>query len=145
MSSSKRIRGVVLHDILSCVRVPQELKASVARALAAGELSESEAKEAFVLLSEGISRVADRGWFPENGAEVMSEVTVIDSDGKMYRPDRVVLKDGKVTVIDFKFGNHDIRYERQVRHYAEMWRRMGYSDVSAFLWYVQDDKVIEVI
>jgi hypothetical protein len=50
-----------------------------------------------------------------------------------------------MSVIDFKFGDHNMKYERQVRKYADIWRRMGYDDVSAFLWYVHTGEVRTIL
>ena len=144
-SASKRIRGVVLHDILSKVEVPSDLDAAVADAVRAGVLTEEESHEAFEQLSAGIASVQDRGWFPESGAEVLNEMELIDTDGTAHRPDRVVIADGKVHIIDFKFGGHDKKYVRQVRRYADIWRRMGYADVSAYLWYVKTGEVMVIL
>ena len=55
------------------------------------------------------------------------------------------MKDGKVIVIDYKFGEHNPEYERQLRKYADIWGRMGYDDVSAYLWYVYVGEVRRVI
>ena len=43
-SASRRIRGVVLHDILSRVEMPSDLKAAVDVAVRAGELTAMEAE-----------------------------------------------------------------------------------------------------
>ena len=85
-----------------------------------------------------------RGWFPENADRILNESTLIDTDGQMYRPDRVVIDDKKVIIVDYKFGEHYRSYERQLRKYAEIWRRLGYSDVSSYLWYVHTDEVVKV-
>ena len=74
---------------------------------------------------------------------MLNEVELIDTDGSVNRPDRVVIKDGNVIVIDYKFGEHDPRYLRQIRRYADIWRRMGYENVSAVLWYVQSGEIVE--
>ena len=71
-------------------------------------------------------------------------VSLVDTDGQVYRPDRVVKSGGKVVVIDYKFGEHYRKYERQMKKYAELWSSMGYGDVSAFLWYVQTGDIVEV-
>ena len=63
----------------------------------------------------------------------------------MKRPDRVLLKDGKVTVIDYKFGEQTSkRYHRQMENYIKLIKAMGYVDVKAYLWYVELDKIEEV-
>ena len=73
----------------------------------------------------------------------MNEVDVIDVNGQVYRPDRVVMQEDKVVIIDYKFGEHQISYENKMRKYMDIWRRMGYSDVKAFLWYVRSGEVKE--
>ena len=85
-------------------------------------------------------------WFESEGLTVMNEASLIDVDGKIYRPDRVMMAaDGSVCIVDYKFGEHRRSYERQLKGYADIWKRMGYADVSAVLWYVNDDKIITVI
>lgn len=144
VSASNRIRGVVLHDILSRVVVSDDLDAAVRTSVMNGELSECEAAEARILLSGRIASVMDYAWFDVPGAKVLNETSLIDTDGEIYRPDRVVVKDGRVVIIDYKFGEHRRSYERQLMKYADIWRRMGQEDVSAFLWYVQTGEVVKV-
>ena len=83
------------------------------------------------------------GWFPQDRGSVMNEVELIDSDGSIFRPDRVIRTGESVIVVDYKFGEHDNRYLRQVRKYADIWKRMGYRNVSAFLWYVQTGDIVQ--
>ena len=143
MSASNRIRGVVLHDILSSVVVPEDLGNAVDMARAAGDVSPEEAESVMSLLSQRIMEAAQYGWFPDERTAVMNEISLIDTDGCIYRPDRVVVKDGKVMIVDYKFGEHRSSYERQVKGYARIWKRMGYEDVTAFLWYVQTGEVMK--
>ena len=125
--------------------VLSDLEAAVADAVRDGILTAEESDEALAQLSAGISGVQDRGWFPESGSEILNETELIDIDGTLHRPDRVVITDGKVQIIDFKFGGHDRKYERQVKKYADIWRRMGYADVSAYLWYVKTGEVMVIL
>lgn len=145
-SASRRIKGVVLHDILAGVVVPSDLERAVHEEVLSGEITSDEAEKAYGHLKSAIEDIHGKfGWFPEDGAEVLNESELIDTDGNVYRPDRVVIAGGKVSVIDFKFGDHHIKYERQVRKYADIWRRMGYDDVSAFLWYVHTGEVRPIL
>ena len=144
VEASNRIRGVVLHDILAHVRVPQDLDAALENARIRGDLTAEQALEAKSLLEVRIAEAIPMGWFPEDPSKVLTETDIIDTDGQIYRPDRVVVDGDKVLVIDYKFGVHHSKYERQMKLYADIWRRMGYPEVTAFLWYVQtgDYKVI---
>jgi ATP-dependent exoDNAse (exonuclease V) beta subunit len=145
VSASNRIKGVVLHDVLSSIVSRDDLDKAVEEALLSGILSADEARDARELLCERLESVSARGWFPEDRDKVLNEVNVIDTDGQILRPDRVVKDGGKVMIIDYKFGEHYPKYERQMTRYADVWRRMGYEDVSAWLWYVQTGEIMQVV
>ena len=52
---------------------------------------------------------------------------------------------GKTIVIDYKFGEEESeKYIRQVERYIQLYRLMGYKNVSGVVWYVPADKVVEV-
>ena len=145
VSASNRIKGVVLHEILSYVRLPEDLENAVGIVLRNGDLTAAEAEEALALLRQRITEVSESGWFRESADIILNEATLIDTDGEMYRPDRVVLEGRKVAIVDYKFGDHNPRYVRQLRKYSEIWKRMGYEHVSAHLWYVHTGEVMDVL
>ena len=138
-----RENGTILHDILARVKVPSDLERSVLQAVRLGDLDEGKAGEVQELLSERIASHPE--WFPEDGTEILNETALFDSDGREWRPDRVLLSnDGKVTVIDYKFGDPHPSYRRQLSRYASLYRALGFTTVSAFLWFVEDDRVEQV-
>ena len=96
------------------------------------------------LLSERLSAVDARGWFSPS-ARIRSEVPILLPGGEEYRPDRVVLfPDGSVAVVDYKFGKPEEKYKFQVRRYMHLYRQMGYTAVSGYLWYLETGEVVEV-
>lgn len=147
--ASDRLRGIVLHDILSRVEVPSDLGDSVRTAVSSGEISAEEGEKAYALLSDRIASASAYGWFDQDRRyrSVLRETTVIDTDGSLYRPDRVIEgNDGTVVIIDYKFGQRDPlsdrKYIRQVARYAGLYRRMGFKDVRTAVWFVPDNEVI---
>ncbi|MDE5731877.1 MAG: PD-(D/E)XK nuclease family protein, partial [Bacteroidales bacterium] len=144
ISASNRIRGVVLHDILSRVSVPSDLDMAVQASVSSGEITEEEAEEIKELLAERISEGAERGWFPDDRTSVMNEASLIASDGSLHRPDRVVYDGGRAIIIDYKFGGHEDKYRKQLMRYAEILSGTGVAEVSAVLWYVRSGEVVKV-
>ena len=144
ISASNRLMGVVLHNVLAQVRAPEDLGKAVEMAVASGDLTVDEAEEVRSLLDLRIGQVRDRGWFPSSEGDILNEVSLIDSDGKIYRPDRVVRRSSSVVIIDYKFGEHDRKYERQLKRYSDIWKKMGYADVSSYLWYIHTGDIMEV-
>ncbi|MBR0109392.1 MAG: UvrD-helicase domain-containing protein [Bacteroidales bacterium] len=145
LSASRRIRGTVLHKILETVFGPDDLHDSVGRAVGSGLLSADQGHGAEKMLGEAIALVAHRGWFPADKSRLLDEREIIAPDGETFRPDRVVLKeDGSVEIVDYKFAEQKGSYIKQVRRYAELYRAMGYSKVTAYLWYVDKGEVKQV-
>lgn len=132
IGQSKRLRGIEQHALLSRIRTSDDAR-EVLRSI------EPQTRE---LLLERIS--AHSEWFsPE--LKTLNEVAIIDSFGNTNRPDRVLVdEDGRVTVIDFKFGEEDEKYSGQLRRYMRLFREMGYGEVSGYIWYVPIDKIIQV-
>ena len=126
------------------MKIPGDLDGAVDRAVTDGALDMSCAEEARTLLSERIASARGRGWFSER-VSVRNETDVIDTDGAVHRPDRVELSpDGNVRIIDYKFGRRRDEYAVQVAAYADLYRRMGYRNVEAAVWYVVQDEVQEI-
>lgn len=132
IGQSKRVRGIEQHALLSRIRTSND----------APEVLRSIEPQTRELLLERIS--AHSEWFsPE--LKTLNEVAIIDSFGNTNRPDRVLVDEkGRVTVIDFKFGEEDEKYLGQVRRYMRLFREMGYGEVSGYIWYVPIDKIIQV-
>ena len=141
-SDSSRHRGNVMHGILQDVVVPEDLEGAVQDAVERGDISEEDAARALPMLRSAIGSHPE--WFPEEGGVVRNEATIIGDDGKEYRPDRVVELRGVVTVIDYKFGEEEDRYRKQVGRYAENLRGMGYPKVEGYIWYVASGKTVKV-
>ena len=145
MEASNRIRGNVLHDILSCILVQEDIPGAVRESVLDGNLPAHMQAETQEFLQERVASVAGRGWFSKD-ARVFMEVPIIDTDGREWRPDRVVVHpSGEVSIIDYKFGEAEDKYARQVQRYVNLYRRMGYSKVSGYLWYLSDNSVVNTL
>lgn len=144
IEASGRLRGVVLHDILSRIIVPEDLEGALSESFDAGEIDEAEMTDIRSMLKAGLELAIPLGWFPEDRSKVINETSIMMSDGQTRRPDRVVNDDGKIIIVDFKFGAPSASYESQVKEYADMYRSLGYQDVTSYLWYVPEGRVQKV-
>ncbi len=127
--ASGRLRGIELHAALSLVDSADELPLDM----------EPESR---AMLKARIESHPE--WFG-GAAGARNELTVFGPDGSRNRPDRVVFgPDGEVSIIDYKFGAERDSYLRQVRRYMKLYRQMGHRNVRGYLWYVPEDKIVEV-
>ena len=127
--ASGRLRGIELHAALAVADSAADLPAGM----------DAEARAMLTARME-----AHPEWFA-GAARARNELTVFGVDGSRNRPDRVVEgADGSITVIDYKFGAEHDGYLWQVRRYMKLYRQMGHSNVRGYVWYVPEDKVVEV-
>ena len=144
IDASNRIKGIVLHDILAKVVVPEDVEPAVNEALYDGLITDAQVPVIMEMLGARMKEAGGYGWFQARPEDVMNEISLIDTDGQVYRPDRVEKTGGKVVIVDYKFGEHYRKYERQMNKYVQLWRSMGYENVSAFLWYIHTGEVVQV-
>ena len=85
-------------------------------------------------------------WFVTRpGRDILKEVDLVAHDGSLFRPDRVVIDEDVVTVIDFKTGDPLTSHETQVKKYMEIMKEL-YADrrVQGFLIYIDPRRVKEI-
>lgn len=143
VEASARLNGIALHGIMSKVNSFADLRPSVDAAVLDGQFTKEEGEKAYSLLSARMKSAMNRGWF--GSSSTFNEVDIIDDEkGDYFRPDRVEVSGSEVTVIDYKFAKKCQEHIDQVSYYMDLYRRMGYSSVKGYLWYVYDDSVIEI-
>jgi ATP-dependent exoDNAse (exonuclease V) beta subunit len=133
--------GKLMHEIFEGINTPADIPAAVRNLVLEGKLSEEESEDIEKSVNKMISipQVAD--WFnPDN--KVLTEAGILLPTGVTRRPDRVIFKDGKTIIIDFKFGEENSHYVDQVEQYRYLLLDMGYKDIEAFIWYVDKNKIV---
>jgi len=85
-------------------------------------------------------------WFSgKENQTIHNERSILSGDGKVFRPDRVIVDGDHVTVVDFKFGSAEKnQYILQVRNYMRLLEQMGYGQTEGYVWYVILGKTVKV-
>lgn len=136
--------GVLMHEIISKIQTAAQIDDAVEEYVISGDLTESEKTEVIGLLRNYLSLPVVSDWYSD-AYTVLNEVQILQPNGKFVRPDRVMINDRQVVVIDYKFGHkEEKKYIRQVKYYADQIRKMGYNDVKGFISYITLGKIIEV-
>ena len=152
-SKESRRRGRLLHSIMEQVIVADDLPAAIRRMKIAGRLKGKDADEVEAFLKAKIADDKVAKWFDKD-LDVITERTILCSDDKNRRPDRIVVsKEGDLEVIDYKFGEqlNDNYNTQQVRRYIKLLREIKaedgspkYRSVRGYLWYVSLGVIKEI-
>jgi ATP-dependent exoDNAse (exonuclease V) beta subunit len=147
--SSRRFinRGSILHQLFSTIRTKADIEPSIqslmAEGIIGGIISEEEIRQE---VKQAFSLPEVQPWY-DGSWQLFNECEIIwmTEDGiQQRRPDRVMLRNNEMIVVDFKFGKPKSSHERQVQTYIHLLSRMGYQNITGYLWYV-DEKLIKKI
>ncbi|MFW6328290.1 MAG: PD-(D/E)XK nuclease family protein, partial [Bacteroidota bacterium] len=136
--------GTLMHQLFQQIETPKDLPSAVLAMYHEGLITASQRDEIKRDLSAKISQPQIQKWFSGQWNPMLERDILLPS-GKVYRPDRVLTKDDQLIVIDYKFGERFLdQHQQQMITYLDILKRMGYHNPNGYIWYVEQDEVIEV-
>lgn len=141
-------QGQLLHNLFASIGQDSDLPQAIGQLSREGIL-ESEEQEAQItkLAQWALNHPKVKNWY-DGSWELFNECAILSTDenGNLQtrRPDRVMMKDGQVIVVDFKFGKKQKVYREQVQTYMQLLEAMGYTRIQGYLWYVFANELEEV-
>jgi ATP-dependent helicase/nuclease subunit A len=137
-------QGNLMHELFSRIRSTRDIDRAIEAIRREGMIETDDAGN----LKGEITRLIEDGsvmdWF-DGSWKVIAEQDILTPEGTLKRPDRTMLKEDQVIVVDYKFGRlQSASHRSQVKKYTEMLKAMKYPDVKGFIWYVNLGKVLEV-
>jgi ATP-dependent helicase/nuclease subunit A len=140
---TKKNLGKAVHAILAAIKTRQDMKSACDRALAAGTILSEEAEMISDQIEQMINHPVASEWFG-GGCQVFTETDLLTSDITL-RPDRMMIFKDHAIVVDYKTGVKETGSHRtQVRRYVDLLRKTGIQEVKGYLWYIQENELIEV-
>ncbi|MEP5362924.1 MAG: UvrD-helicase domain-containing protein [Reichenbachiella sp.] len=135
--------GQIIHWIFSLIQSKKDFTMALDKAQIKFGLSNEEMVDIKIKLREiwEIPQIA--GWF-ESSWQVKNESSILLTDGKLKRPDRVIVRNNKAIVIDYKTGARSESHLRQVSEYKSILGQMGYDQVDGYLIYLSEPGVLAV-
>ena len=141
-------QGQLLHTLFASIDTREDLPSAIERLLFEGVIESAEKAEEIRKVAERALNLKEvKDWYSGEWT-LYNECSIIynDENGKMLtrRPDRVMMKDDEVVVVDFKFGKKKPEYATQVREYMFLLSEMGYTDIKGYIWYVYSGELENV-
>lgn len=141
-------QGQLLHTLFASIDTKEDLQSAIERLLFEGVIESAENAEEIRKVAERALNLDEvKDWYSGEWT-LYNECSIIynDEQGKMQtrRPDRVMMKENEVVVVDFKFGKKKPEYSTQVREYMSLLSEMGYTDIKGYIWYVYSGELENV-
>ena len=140
-------QGQILHTLFSCLRTEKDIPNALQRLRMEGIIESDEQECRIQKLTEwALGHPMVKEWFSSKW-KLYNECAIVyrkNGSTEIRRPDRVMMKDGEVIVVDFKFGKPQPEYRRQVKEYMDLLGNMGYDHIRGYLWYVYNNELEEI-
>ena len=135
--------GMQLHDILSYISTTTQWQQQKSKLLSG--FDENSRSKIENLVNKTIEHPQLKAYF-SNAYQALNERDILIPTGKgvfkQKRPDRLVLKDNLITIIDYKTGAGQAGHDKQLQTYADYLRQAGFKIADCILVYLNDNDVI---
>lgn len=140
-------RGRLLHTLFSAIETEADIDPAISRLVFEGIIGSREAEEEIrTLTRKAFAGAQVQDWYSGRWRLFNECAIIYKEEGELQsrRPDRVMMLDEQVVVVDFKFGRRNKKYNKQVQGYMQLLTRMGYSNLTGYLWYVEEEAIEQV-
>lgn len=136
--ATKSIRfGNIVHKALAKIYTFEDIEPIANELLNHDEIAIEELESIKKTLSMVIKHKSLNSFYGE-GVDSRNEIDILQEDGSLLRPDKIVLKNGSATLIDYKTGEALPAHREQVNIYANCLEKMGYKVDQKLLVYIND-------
>ena len=151
--------GILMHRAFENAATREEIDDNIRRAVADAALSPADAEALAAAIGRQFDDPLVAGWFDGGWNIVRNENEIIvphrtrirrtrreqTAERTIRRPDRVMVKEGRAVVVDYKFGlRENPDHRRQLGEYIELLREIGYTQVEGYLWYVRMERIVSI-
>lgn len=127
--------GSIKHEVLANAATAEEVEDCLREMLLNGTIAEEELEG----LKDGVMEVLNH---PElkailaQSTKNIIEKNIVDANGKLHRPDRIVVHADGVSIIDYKFTLEQTdKHIEQILNYKDLLMQMGFEKVRSYLFY----------
>lgn len=147
-AETARWKGELLHRMMEHIERVEDVERVVRQFAAEGLIPSTMDREELVqMLRKAMSHPTAVTWF-DGSWRLYRECNILrraeTGELSSLRPDRVMMRDGEIVIIDFKFGAPHEAHHDQVRKYAELLQDMGHTRLRGYLWYMFQDHIEDV-
>ncbi|WP_395091168.1 UvrD-helicase domain-containing protein [Vaginella massiliensis] len=136
-----------IHEILANIEDKDDLADALEKEVRTGLIKPEEIENTKNLISSIVEHPTLKKYFDKK-LMLLNERDFIDTNGEIFRADRVIIDQNKVSILDYKTGTKSIHHQSQIDHYANFFRTLGYEIEKKILVYLNhethDLEIVEV-
>ena len=138
------VYGNLIHEMLSNIKTANDISEVVNQHLFKGTIKLDQENEIRSILKNVVNHPDLSAYFEQN-KQVYCEQEILTNDQKIIIPDRLIIEDNNVTIIDYKTGKPDKKYHAQINFYAATLEALNFKINKKLLVYINDEIFVEAI
>jgi ATP-dependent exoDNAse (exonuclease V) beta subunit len=128
--------GNIVHEILAFIKDKSDVDLAITKALENGLIKVDQVDLVLKSLQEIVNHPELSVCFNGN-YNVLNEQTIVQKEGRILKPDRVVLTHNKEAyLLDYKTGAINSKYAQQIQEYQDAIEDLGYKVLKKALVYM---------
>lgn len=140
---AQRKLGVIVHELLAASQTQEDAELLLQQYTFEGRIDREIAQEVSGQLKKLFEIPQFQSWFGGDYL-TLAEQGILLPGGNQKRPDRVLIGDQEVIVVDFKTGEKYASHPKQVKEYMDLVHQLSQKPVKGFLCYLEPTEIIEV-
>ncbi|MBD98874.1 MAG: hypothetical protein CMO34_03445 [Verrucomicrobia bacterium] len=135
--------GILVHEFLARLNNINEWQELLQRFDEEGIISTDDLKK-LELLMKKLFRMEELHKFFDSKYRCKIEADIYDGEGNCLRPDRLVIFEDKIALLDYKTGEKSEKHVDQMRTYQSLVRQIHNKEVNAYLLYTSTSELFKV-
>ncbi len=131
-------KGNTIHQLLSFIKTGEDVEQTIVTSVRNGTISKEESLNLKTKIYTIINH-PELSEFYKTNAKILNERDIITEKGIVLRPDRVIIDNNNVTIIDYKTGQKNDAYKKQINSYALAFEKMGYVIKNKIIVYINEE------
>jgi len=127
--------GSIKHEVLANATTVNEVEDCLKEMLLNGNIAKDEYEGLKNDVMDVLNHPELKAILVQSTANII-EKNIVDGNGKLHRPDRIVVHADGVTIIDYKFTlEQSDKHIEQLLNYKDLLMQMGFEKVKSYLFY----------
>jgi ATP-dependent helicase/nuclease subunit A len=135
--------GLITHEALSFIFEEKDTEAALAKIRNIYNLTAGEAESIRNTLTSLLAECRPEHWF-DGTYSIFTERDFLSQEGALLRPDRIMIKDKKAIIVDYKTGEESASHRKQAEEYKKLLIDCGFEEAECWLLYTTSGQRIKV-
>ncbi len=137
-------KGNLIHYVLGLIVTQKDVDAVFKRLKRNGDVDENDIESVKKSIGQVLGHPELSVYF-KDGEGIKNEKDIITENGRILRPDKIVLRGNNASLLDYKTGGHNPKYKEQLYTYSDALEAMGYQVKNRLIVYINDTVTVEKV